>query len=466
MGCGRSQVQSVYSRPEVAAKRDLYEALNLSVLDIGRLHSVYRKIDNDSSNSIELAELLAYLDLDRTRFTKRIFTMFDEDGSGLLDFNEFVLSLWNYCTLSKASLELFAFDLYDEDNSGSITQNEVLNMLKDLYGKEEYKKRPQAKLIATELEALERLDGDVDVADFREYSRTHPALLFLAFQVQEKIQTRVLGPVFWQFYSDKRIEISKGRLYVPVYEFVEIFVNKELKKSLETGKIGMGNQIHKRDVGFVPQKKLDGALSSKAKLILSNTGSAADRLKYKHAEAREAAGARAQDPEYDDRVATLRMLYEKDTIEETNKRRASLAVPKARRGSVVGGGGIRESGTGRRASHMRMARRSFDNLADEKSKALYNDNGLNTFKDSHIHSVQEALMESSKLQMKGAATFDPIKHEKMVQEFQSFNHHQATLPHPTNAGRRASVAHAQSIKVKSKRKSFDNGHYGRKVAPG
>ena len=127
-------------------------------------------------------------------------------------------------------------------------------MLKDLYGKEEYKKRPQAKLIANELEALERLDGDVDVADFREYSRTHPALLFLAFQVQEKIQTRVLGPTFWKFYSDKRIEISKGRLYVPVYEFVEIFVNKELKKSLETGRIGMGNQIDKRDVGFVPKR--------------------------------------------------------------------------------------------------------------------------------------------------------------------------------------------------------------------
>ena len=78
-----------------------YTSWNFSVLDIGRLHSVYRKIDIDGSNSIELAvsELLAFLDLDRTRFTKRIFTMFDEDSSGLLDFNESALSLWNYCTL-------------------------------------------------------------------------------------------------------------------------------------------------------------------------------------------------------------------------------------------------------------------------------------------------------------------------------------------------------------------------------
>ena len=96
------------TRPEVAAKRELYEALNFSVLDIGAYTPYIVRSITMGSNSIELAELLAFLDLDRTRFTKRIFTMFDEDSSGLLDFNEFVLSLWNYCTLSKASLELFA----------------------------------------------------------------------------------------------------------------------------------------------------------------------------------------------------------------------------------------------------------------------------------------------------------------------------------------------------------------------
>jgi len=59
-----------------------------------------------------MAELLAFLDLEKTRFTKRIFSIFDEDGSGLIDFREFVLSLWNYCTLTKvrhsrASISLF-----------------------------------------------------------------------------------------------------------------------------------------------------------------------------------------------------------------------------------------------------------------------------------------------------------------------------------------------------------------------
>ena len=59
-----------------------------------------------------MAELLAFLDLEKTRFTRRIFSIFDEDGSGLIDFREFVLSLWNYCTLTKASLTMFAFGTY------------------------------------------------------------------------------------------------------------------------------------------------------------------------------------------------------------------------------------------------------------------------------------------------------------------------------------------------------------------
>ena len=133
MGCGKSTLLHVYERDGVHEHRDLFEALAFKELDIGRLHKVYRKIDNDTSGEIELAELLAFLDLDRTRFTKRIFSIFDDDNSGLIDFKEFILSLWNYCTLTRASLTMFAFDLYDKDTSGSIDCSEVVDMLHDLY---------------------------------------------------------------------------------------------------------------------------------------------------------------------------------------------------------------------------------------------------------------------------------------------------------------------------------------------
>ena len=57
----------------------------------------------------------------------------DEDGSGEVDF-QICASVYN-CTFNKQSLTRFAFDLYDEDNSGLIDADELLLMLKELYGK-------------------------------------------------------------------------------------------------------------------------------------------------------------------------------------------------------------------------------------------------------------------------------------------------------------------------------------------
>lgn len=81
-----------------------FEALQLSRKEVGRLYNVFRKVDADNSGEIELLELLVHIDIERTKFTKRVFAIFDEDKSGEVDFREFVLSLWNYCTLGKASL--------------------------------------------------------------------------------------------------------------------------------------------------------------------------------------------------------------------------------------------------------------------------------------------------------------------------------------------------------------------------
>lgn len=81
-----------------------------------------------------MAELLAFMDLDPTPFSKRVFSIFDDDQSGEVDFREFVLSLWNYCSLSHDNLIVFAFDMYDRDSSGFIDCSEIEKLLLDVYG--------------------------------------------------------------------------------------------------------------------------------------------------------------------------------------------------------------------------------------------------------------------------------------------------------------------------------------------
>ena len=73
---------SLYAEwPSAAKERNLFEALTLREVDVARIHEIFRLIDQDSSGRIEVWELLEFIKQPRTRFTKRVFACFDEDGS-------------------------------------------------------------------------------------------------------------------------------------------------------------------------------------------------------------------------------------------------------------------------------------------------------------------------------------------------------------------------------------------------
>jgi len=108
-------------------------------------------------------------------------------------------------------------------------------MLRDVYGNN-FLKNVQARNVYEQIEALEVM-GDIDTDIFREFARNHPALLFPAFQIQEHLQRKVLGSDFWEYYSNKRLELSKG-VYVSISEFMEIHLRKNIE--LKHKKSGLG----------------------------------------------------------------------------------------------------------------------------------------------------------------------------------------------------------------------------------
>lgn len=130
MGCGNSI--------ETQIPEDWYAqfaALRMTKSEMSSLLKVYKKVDLDGSGSVDLLELFVFLEVEHTPFTERVFKVFDSNGTGKIDFREFVLSLWNYCTLAKATLDIFTFDLYDADASGVLSHDEVITMLTDIYGR-------------------------------------------------------------------------------------------------------------------------------------------------------------------------------------------------------------------------------------------------------------------------------------------------------------------------------------------
>lgn len=88
------------------------------------------KADEDRSGTISIQEFFTRYELTfLTPLAKRAFAAFDLDGSGELDFGEFSISLWNFCTMPLRGLAHFFFEIYDADKSGQIDDSEFGNLM-------------------------------------------------------------------------------------------------------------------------------------------------------------------------------------------------------------------------------------------------------------------------------------------------------------------------------------------------
>ena len=87
----------------VAPLRPTFESLGLKEDDVARLHEQFLRIDKDGSGTIELWEMLDHLDLKRNRFAKRVFAIFDVDGSRTRSTSR---SSWSRCGSTARLVEL------------------------------------------------------------------------------------------------------------------------------------------------------------------------------------------------------------------------------------------------------------------------------------------------------------------------------------------------------------------------
>jgi serine/threonine-protein phosphatase 2B regulatory subunit len=134
MGCTISE-PFYQSHRDLRAYKKEFDQLTLTESDISKLYKIFCFADVSKSGTIILEEMLMYFKLNDNNFARRIFAIFDDDDSGDIDFREFVISTWNYCTLSDQTLGLFAFDLYDKNASGYLDKEDIKIMFEDVYGK-------------------------------------------------------------------------------------------------------------------------------------------------------------------------------------------------------------------------------------------------------------------------------------------------------------------------------------------
>lgn len=221
--------------PELVSFRKTFDCLGVTDKEVGKLYKRFKLIDVDDSKSIEVAEILVHLHMEKTFFNKRVFGLLDTDASGELNFEEFMVGLWNYCSVEDEHFEHFAFDLYDIDHSGNIDIVEAQFMVKDIYGEEfehsVHAKRAYAKLAELDISVI-------DFPTFSAFSNKHKAMLYPAFALQMNLKKYIMGESFWRRQAQNRLKISGGQ-YKRV---VEIIGKAESHKKRKT---------YKRDSDFV-----------------------------------------------------------------------------------------------------------------------------------------------------------------------------------------------------------------------
>ena len=136
MGNKQNKYSRIYhDNKEIKKLKVYFDYINLKESEVGLLYEVFLDIDYDNTKTILLNELLNYLLIDETLYIKKIFLIFDIDQSAFLDFREFVVSVWNYCTLNPKNLAIYTFSLFDLNDNGVLDIKEINKMVIEMYGK-------------------------------------------------------------------------------------------------------------------------------------------------------------------------------------------------------------------------------------------------------------------------------------------------------------------------------------------
>ena len=82
---------------------ELIAVLHMTSPQMKTLFGQFAVIDADSSGEVSLEEFYTQVKITRSRFVERVFGIFDLDASGMLNFQEFILGIWNLCTMTVRS---------------------------------------------------------------------------------------------------------------------------------------------------------------------------------------------------------------------------------------------------------------------------------------------------------------------------------------------------------------------------
>jgi Ca2+-binding EF-hand superfamily protein len=211
----RKQIVFEADDQEYSPVNSTIQACGLTQGDLRRFKAAFDTYDTDGSGEIDYLEFCMMIESwaqtkNRlmSEYLNAIFEIYDIDQSGTLEFHEFIRLITCYSMYSRADIIEFCFKVFDNDGSGYYTEDEFTELLKALCGED-------PTFPGNFNDALKQFDADGDglisYLEFQELCKRYPMVFQPAFNLQERIQSAVLGQSRWRYYMRRRVRAGLAR---------------------------------------------------------------------------------------------------------------------------------------------------------------------------------------------------------------------------------------------------------------
>jgi len=136
--------------------------------DIRNLKDIFLAIDVNGDGTLsfdEIEEGLKQLKIPNSEDLLQVLKEADTDGSGFVDYTEFIAATLDSQVYLKEEYLKAAFNMFDKDGSGKIDNDEVLQLLQG----DELKSLASKQAISQALKEIDgNGDGEIDFEEFKE----------------------------------------------------------------------------------------------------------------------------------------------------------------------------------------------------------------------------------------------------------------------------------------------------------
>ncbi|TMW56103.1 hypothetical protein Poli38472_008751 [Pythium oligandrum] len=215
------RVDQIEQDPFMRAMLKRCYELGLTIRDIRKIKKKYDENDMYHTGETTQAEFFFIINESRRPLTTGIFQYANVSmDQKLISFDEYLLCVVSFASLTPPELFQFVFDLYDADKSGSLDEKEFATMSKELQshqfafpknvataiamieGKDPTGKKDTRRGYLTE-------DGLVDLNEFLKFTHLFPVAFFPIFNFQKNVRRVTLGENKWSRLVARKLKMQE-----------------------------------------------------------------------------------------------------------------------------------------------------------------------------------------------------------------------------------------------------------------